>query len=622
MFGVSEAVVVAREEPGRCQLCGGPTHVQKTIPHQGKTLAHGSFRARETVYVCAARCRHPSGVLASQRAQPLQQLLLPNRSVGYDVLVHVGLERFLHHRQREEIRDALLTEHGLAVSTGSISDLGRLFVEYLRALQEDRSHEFRAALESDGGYPMHIDATGENGRGTLLLAYAGWRHWVLGAWKIPTERSDSILPRLRETVSLYGPPCAIVRDLGRAMIPAAAALVDELPLTIPILSCHLHFLADVGEDLLEPSHAALRKLFRQHKARADLRKLAREIGQKLGGDIAQVREAVQAWQQEEDGEHALPLGKQGGLGVVRALAQWVLDYPGASTGADFPFDRPYLDLYDRCIRVRRAVDAFLRKRHADKAVRRALTRMARILDPVRDEESFTEAVTTLRRQADLFDELRSTLRLHEPDGGRRKPKPETSPEELRDIQTAVEDLTLSLRERRPERGPAQDTRQAIDLILAHLDRHGDTLWGHAITLSPSLGGGVRLVDRTNNSLEGFNRALKQGERRRSGRKILSDDFEHLPAEAALVRNLLCPDYVKILCGSLDQLPQAFAELDASKRRSALAARQQSRSASPPDTPEIASASLPKADRPLIRSKAMSSRILAAARSRAPRVSSL
>jgi hypothetical protein len=39
-------------------------------------------------------------------------------------------------------------------------------------------------MQRDGGWPMHIDATGENGRGTLLVAYAGWRGWVLGAWRI------------------------------------------------------------------------------------------------------------------------------------------------------------------------------------------------------------------------------------------------------------------------------------------------------------------------------------------------------------------------------------------------------------------------------------------------------
>ncbi len=47
---------------------------------------------------------------------------------------------------------------------------------------------------------------------------------------------------------------------------------------------------------------------------------------------------------------------------------------------------------------------------------------------------------------------------------------------MRDIRAAVEQLTLtlSLEQRRPRRGRAQDTRQAIALILAHLDRHGAT----------------------------------------------------------------------------------------------------------------------------------------------------
>jgi hypothetical protein len=260
-------------------------------------------------------------------------------------MVFVGTERFLHYRQRVEIQGTLLREHGISLSTGTISALAGLFGKYLVTLHEARADRLRAALEGDGGWPMHIDATGENGRGTLLVAYAGWRRWVMGAWKIPTERADAIIPRLREVVGLFGPPCAIVRDLGRAMIPASADLVAELGLPIPILACHAHFLADVGKDLLEPAHDALRKLFRSHDVRPDLRDLAREIGRKIGGEIPRVREAVLAWMVQSEEKHALPEGGLNGIGAVRAVAQWVLDYSADSTGADFPFDRPYLDLY-------------------------------------------------------------------------------------------------------------------------------------------------------------------------------------------------------------------------------------------------------------------------------------
>jgi len=228
---------------------------------------------------------------------------------------------------------------------------------------------------------------------------------------------------------------------------------------------------------------------------------------------------------------------------------------------------------------------------------------------------------TLRRRAELFDELRTALRLYPSDNAVQEQTPGTCEQEMQDIRAAVEQLTLSLNERRPRRGPAQDTRQAIDLILAHLDRHGDSLWGHAIALPAKAGGGVRLVSRTNNLLEGFNRALKQGERRRSGHKILSNVFEHLQPEAALARNLLCSDYVEILCGSLERLPQAFAGLDAERRRRLLTADQPPVRDSCSDTPSIDGASLPKADRRLVRSEAMANWVLAAARSQVPSANS-
>ncbi|MCP4289490.1 MAG: hypothetical protein GY792_34560, partial [Gammaproteobacteria bacterium] len=240
----------ANEEPGICPVCGGERwYVQKTRPRHGKTLAHGQFEARETVRVCAMGCRYPSGLLVTRGAGSLTKHLPPSSVVGYDVMVRVGLERFLRHRQRHEICSMLENEEGIRISTGEVSDLSRRFVHYLARLHQARAERLKAMFESDGGWPMHVDATGEGGRGTLLLVMAGWRQWVLGAWKISTERADLILPCFRETVSNLGAPRAAMRDLGRAMIPAIDDLVCESGLSIPVLACHQHFLADVGKDL-------------------------------------------------------------------------------------------------------------------------------------------------------------------------------------------------------------------------------------------------------------------------------------------------------------------------------------------------------------------------------------
>ena len=128
--------------------------------------------------------------------------------------------------------------------------------------------------------------------------------------------------------------------------------------------------------------------------------------------------------------------------------------------------------------------------------------------------------------------------------------------------------------------------------------------------SKEVGRGIRFVDRTNNILESYFHALKHGERRRSGRKILTQDFEHLPPAAALATNLNQADYVSILCGSLACLPEEFAKLDADSRQNSSSTTVISSSKTDAET-----ASLSTADREIVRTKEMTARVIAAAKSR-------
>ena len=198
-----------------------------------------------------------------------------------------------------------------------------------------------------GGSHFDVDATGEDGRGTLFVAYAGWRHWVLGAWKLPTENTEAILPCLRAVVRDFGLPLAIVRDLGRAMTPAVDLLRQDLPVPVPVLACHLHFLRDIGTDLLKPDYQRLRALFRDLGVRPRLGALVRDLGRQLGSQVPDLRGEVRRRFEQQT---PLPSGPAG-LAVVRALAQWVLDYGHDGRHRGFPFERPYLDFYRRCLQV-------------------------------------------------------------------------------------------------------------------------------------------------------------------------------------------------------------------------------------------------------------------------------
>ena len=606
IFGVTgiKAELETSQEP--CLRCGGPTEVQKSVEHRVVTLEHGDFIAHETLHVCKARCRQSSGKLVTGRSEALSLKVSPGKVYGYDLEVQVGIERFLRHRQREEIRSELAQRYGIGLSSGQVSKLAARFLGHLAALHASRAPELRAAMDRDGGYPLHIDATGEDGRGTMLVAFSGWRRWVLGAWKLPTERAEFILPALQSMATSFGTPRALMRDLGRAMKDAAEDFVKSLENPIAVLACHLHFLSDIGKDLLEEGHNHLRDLFRQAGLLEQLRAFSRQQGHSLGKGIDQGRDGLRLWLAQADQNRRIPEGAAG-MTLVRSLAQWILDYRADGSDQGFPFDLSYRDLYDRCLGVSWATEAFLREPPQDAKLRKALEKLHRILRPVRcDIPHFHLVSAALDRRAKLFVELRRAIRLEEKDQAPGA-GPEREAGRLHDIRSAVETLIRSLRKRRPERGPAQDLRTAIDLILSHLDRHGPHLWGHVIPLPHACGGGIRLVDRTNNILESWFGSLKHGERRRSGRKILTQDFERLPPSAALALNLGRLDYVEILCGSLGDLPTAFARLDEVNRHKPAAAKQ---TGADPET-----ASLSTRDRRLVRIPALEQRITVAALSR-------
>ncbi len=110
---------------------------------------------------------------------------------GYDLIVAVGVARYLRNMQREENRIELLHEKDIILSTGTISQLCDRFLLDLEALHLNCASALRAAMEGSG-YPLHIDATSEYGKGGLFLCLDGFRGWVLHAVKITTENSNEL----------------------------------------------------------------------------------------------------------------------------------------------------------------------------------------------------------------------------------------------------------------------------------------------------------------------------------------------------------------------------------------------------------------------------------------------
>jgi len=520
-------------EVERCPTCERETSVYKSRTRTVVTLAQGQFEARELLTRCDGDVDCP--VVGSKE---LRRLVPPRQRYGYDLIVYVGLARYLRGRQREEIRAELRAAHGIELSDGTVSNLCDRFLVRLERLHLHRAPALHAAME--GGYPLHLDATCEHGRGGLFVALDGWRGWVLGAARIPTEHQDHLQPVVDQVVGLFGDPVAVVRDMGEGI----GATVETLRQRgVPDLVCHYHFLAAVGKKLLDQPYTLLRDSLRRTSVRSELYAMLREL---------------RRHRQDDDAQRTF------GSGPIRedllALVLWLLEGDG-HTDAPFPFSLPHLHFVRRCERAGDQADLWVPSPRTTPE-RRALKHLHSLVGRLPKERGVAVATERLDEGWQAFCELRDVLRLTNaelPRADLRAQQPHLPSLELLRLAEMERDL-LAYRQELDKRVAAAGKSSVHAVVLRYLQRHGGRLFGHPARRDEE-GRVLAVVARTNNDLEHLFGGHKQELRRRLGRAHLARDLQQQPAQAALVANLRHPDYVRVLCGSLDGLPEAFAELD-------------------------------------------------------------
>lgn len=522
-----------------CPDCGDGLRIHKSKRRQIITLAHGPLEVREI----RKRCR--SGGCSPLGSAALAQLVKPGQKFGYDLIVHVGLARYLAGLQRAEIQRMLRDDHGIELSAGSVTALCDRFLGYLEALHVHRAPVLREVLGD--GYPMHLDATCELGKGGLFVCIGGWqsRHWVLWAARVHSESSENLAPVVDKAVELFGQPIATMRDMGKGCASAVTSLREA---GVPDLVCHYHFLAAVGRCLFKRRYDKLRELIRKTRCRADMRALLRDMRKYSSTDRTEDR-----------------FGRGTIRDDLKALVLWVLEGDGHAD-APFPFSLPHLDFAQRCRQARQKAEPWVpRPRTAPE--RRALACLERLVAQLETARGFSTTVKELEARKAAFDELREVLRLSAaelPRGDTRTTQehlPALELLRLQQIKQAVDQYTTDIEGRitaRQKRAKKQDSTDAI--ILRYLRQYGPHLFGHPVKRDEE-GHVVAVVGRTNNVAEHFFGSQKQQLRRRVGRGQLGRDLEKQPAQVALVANLRDPEYVRLLTGSLDQLPATFAQID-------------------------------------------------------------
>ena len=524
-------------EPERCPRCDGELGVYKSRTRTVVSLAQGAFEARELQKQCIRGA--PCPVL---RSSALASIVAPRKRYTYDLIAHVGMARFLRRMQREEIRAELYEQRGIELSVGTVSNLCDRFLQLLERLHLHRAPALRAGME--GGYPLHVDATCERGKGGLLVCMNGWLGWVLGATRIPTENHIHVRPLIEKTVGLFGDPVAVVRDMGDGIEKAVEPLRER---GIVDLVCHYHFAAAVGKKLFERPYCHLRNILRHSGV---LKKL-----NTLLGDLRRYRQGHQ---------HERRFGPGRVREDLLALVHWIIKGSGKKD-SPFPFALPHVDVLRRCKEAVHQVKYWV---PAPRTLpeRRAIHHLNTFLGRLKRDKRVDHALSEIDVGWEAFAELRDVLRLSNAELPRADERytqaliPAMEMLRLQEIERALSTYKKDLLRRITAIPKPQRKVSPHAVILSYLQREGDHLFGHPARRDED-GSTIAVVARTNNVVEHLFGHHKQQMRRRLGREKLAHDLMQQPAQAALVANLSHPEYVRVLCGSIGNLPAAFAEVD-------------------------------------------------------------
>ena len=500
----------------------------------------------ETLLFCPEH-KYDGNSILKYDSPELNQIVPPYSNYAYDVSVHIGISRFLHHKQKSEIQHELKIEYGIKISDGGITHLSDNFLIYFRCVHELASAKIKEVLVKRGGYILHIDATVEEDSDMVFVGLNSVNGWILHSSKIKSEGHEEIIPSLEDIKNRYGEPLAIKRDMGKGMALAVSKVFPNKPDKI----CHFHFSRDIGKDILSEQYDLIRKFLIDNKIKTSLRRLADELITQInsgGYDINLTFESIVNCKLSELRNNK-PV-------YVYAIVSWILHYSKEGDGLGFPFDLPYIFLYERCCTARKIIERLILLLAELKTVYKPLIQLKKIL-----MEADNQEIKLVHEKMDcgrkLFTRLRGILRI-DSESVPLSTVLETDGDEVvfkmeRELEAFKNELYKSL---------LNDKSQVREkkIIFDHMEKYKDKLFLKNFRVDPNNPSKDIIMERTNNIEEQQFRKLKRNQRRIHGNRDVGHDLNFYGSYLPIVWNLTDDEYVKTVYGNIENIPVVFSQV--------------------------------------------------------------
>jgi len=477
----------------------------------------------------------------------LNQIVPPYSNYAYDVSVHIGLSRFLHHKQKSEIQHELKIEYEIKISDSGITHLSDNFLIYCMCVHELASAMIKEVQDKRGGYILHIDATVEEDSDMVFMGMNSVNGWILHSKKMRSESHEEIKPALEVIKSRYGDPLAIKRDMGKGMKLAVSEVFPNKPDKI----CHYHFSRDIGKDILSEQYDSIRKFLIDNKIRTSLRRLADDLITEInfgGYDVNPTFDSIVNCKLSELRNNK-PV-------YVYAIVSWILHYYKEGDGLGFPFDLPYVSLYERCCKARKIVERLILILAELKTVYKPLIQLKKILMDV-DNQEIKLVHEKMEYGRKLFSRLRRILRIDSEIVPLSSVLETESDDEVCKMEQELEAFKYELYKNLTNNKPQVREKK---IIIDHLERYKNNLFLTNFRVDPNDPSKDIIMDRTNNIEEQNFRKFKRNQRRIHGNRDVGHDLNFYGSYLPIVWNLTNDEYIKTVYGSIENIPVVFSQV--------------------------------------------------------------
>ncbi|MCL4312370.1 MAG: transposase, partial [Candidatus Thermoplasmatota archaeon] len=492
----------------RCPECKSKLVICKTYRRTVKSSGYGIFDA----VVHTKKC-HVHGLFGPEQ---LSNIVSPHCTYANDIMVDAGIDRFIKGYSCSEISMQL----GNGISERHVRNISNMAGEIIMQIHDENVTKLKDAMNS---YILQIDGTTDSEFAMVIVVRDAISGFTLYAEKCHSESFESVKDILLKVKKKFGIPSGAISDMRAGILEALEHVFPGIPVRI----CLMHFLRDLGKDLLSDMHTDLGIMINKIGIKSPLKSILRSIPAYNQSTLSEIE---QGFCTDRKSMEAMSVRK-----ILESI------FSTGSSGYGFPFSLSHLNFYLSCKEAEKKLNNLLSRITGEDSIKLLNTAIKEITRITKNNR-IVKTVKKLSGINMLFQKIRNAFNM--PDKGNLSADMEDDDSIQEKCNIVIGEMEIYLH----TNIPAHMFTAAKHIITRYHERKAMLFANNP----------EHTIPRTNNNMEQFFRKLRRNVRKRCGNIATGNILAQSGVSLAIFQNMDNPEYVKIVFGDKD-IPSVFAK---------------------------------------------------------------